>query len=221
MSQPKGSQGWDWSRILEAGAEAETIGGMLLTGLFFLFLFKDSLARSGPTHSGLSPPTPFINQEDVTPTGTICIRFRKLLFFSVMFSVPLELDSSFVLFRSGLFVSLPWVLEFSLLLSPNLSLLLFDYYSFWTLSSSSIWIFIFCLVHSVVETFHRALYVNYYIFYFQLFNFFLQYFCIFLKFLFLVLHQLPYFIKLFVIFSIRRLFSQHHWSSYPCCSIIK
>lgn len=189
------------------------------------FLFKDSLARSRPTHSGLGPPTPFINQEDVPPTGTICISFRKLLIFSLMFSMPLERDSSFVLIthRSGLFTSVTWVLEFSVLSSPSFVFVVIWLFQFlglifklrsWSLPSP--WSIL--LLRLSTELFMWIIIV----FTFNFSIIFLQYFCIFLKFLFLVLHQLSYFIKLFVIFSIRRLFSQqYHWSNYPYCSIIK
>jgi hypothetical protein len=72
-----------------------------LTSLFYTTL--ECLSRSYSSHSCLGPPTSPISQENVphtcllTSTGWVSIsipNFRKLsFFFSLMFSMPLELDS--------------------------------------------------------------------------------------------------------------------------------
>ena len=52
-------------RNLEAGTEARDHGGTLLPGLVLSYTTQDHLAGSGTAHSGLDPPTPIINQENV------------------------------------------------------------------------------------------------------------------------------------------------------------
>jgi hypothetical protein len=71
-------------RNLEAGTEAQTVeehyfcGGALLLSSFlmvssawFFYTTQDHLPRDGTAHSGLSPPTSIIDQENVPdlPTG--------------------------------------------------------------------------------------------------------------------------------------------------------